>query len=155
MDEDLLRLARATETAFEAVHDRAFRGDPAANPRLTVEVLEAARVGDAATLVLIAPWTLNGLVFLEDVRFPDTLAIGPRTVPVFTNELPGIGTYRSVNLIPDVSGFSSPGEARRSARMLAGLFRDAVARARAETSVADPARREIFRRLVSGGGTSP
>lgn len=154
MDRDVAQLVEKTRACFEGVYERAFRGDPAANPRLKVEVVEASRVDDVITMVLITPWTLNGMIFLPDERFANKLTVGVNTLRVFSHELDELGPYRSVNLISDVSGLPSPEEARKAARTLAGPFRDAVANARSETTVADPSRRQMFRRFVAGTDTS-
>jgi hypothetical protein len=128
---DLQWLAEHALTAFAAVHRRVFAGDPAANPRLVVEVTEAAMAGDTATLVIITPWTLNGLLFSPDDIFPDELSIADRPQPVFITELEPLGRFRSVNLVSDVSGLPGPERARSLARSWAGPFRMAVEAARA------------------------
>ncbi len=140
--EDLRDRVRRT---FEDVHRRAFLGDPAANPRLRVEVVGAAMAGDTPVLVLITPWTLNGMAFPPDGRFPERLTLEGRTFPVHANALEGVGDYRSVNLVPDVSSLPGPGAARQLAEALAGPFRDAVARAREQLAVPDPGRRRLLR----------
>ena len=62
----LADLAARVLAHFEGVHADVFRGDPAANPRLKVEVLDPEMAGDTPTLVLITPWTLNGMAFPPD-----------------------------------------------------------------------------------------
>jgi hypothetical protein len=155
MEADLGALAERTRRAFEEIHERVFRGDPASNPRLRVEVVEPAVVGDTAVLVLITPWTLNGLVFAPGDDFPDALSIGGRRLPVFSADVEGVGSYRSVNLLADVGGLDSPAGARAAAAALAGPFRDAVRRAREEATVADGERREVFKRLMIRGEGPP
>lgn len=149
---DLERLAAATQSAFEEIHRRAFLGDPAANPKLKVEVVEAEMVGDTPTLILITPWTVNGLVFPPDGRRLAALVVGERRLPVFETTVEPIGTYQSVNLVPEVSGFASPSSAREAAQRVAGPFRAAVVRAREAQQVANPSRRDLFGRL---GGQAP
>lgn len=130
---------------FRRVHDEVFRGDPAANGSLEVEVLGAALAGDIPVVMLITPWTLNGLAFPADDRFPEHLVVNARRYPVFAHELDEVGSYRSVNLVPDVSNLRSQDEARRLASELAEPFRNAVARARDEADVPNPERRRLFR----------
>lgn len=118
-------------TAFTDVHLRVFAGDPAANPRLPVEVRAAAMAGDTPTLVIITPWTINGLILCPDDGFPAELAIGgtsPR--PVYVTELEPLGRFRSVNLVADVSRLPDADRARSLAEAWAEPFRAAVAAAR-------------------------
>lgn len=124
-------LADLAEAAFAGVHRRVFAGDPAANPRLPVEVAASATAGDTRTLVLITPWTLNGLIFCPDDDFPAELSIAglpPRAV--YATELEPLGRFRSVNLVPDVSGLPDPERARSLAASWAEPFRAAVEAAR-------------------------
>jgi hypothetical protein len=124
IDLDLLSI-RAT-AAFTEVHRTAFVGDPAANPRLGVEVVEAVRVLDTPTLVLVAPWTLNGLIFPTRDGFPHELEIAGQTRPVFEVNLPPLGRFLSVNLVSNLWGLRDQRRARALARSWATPFRDAV-----------------------------
>lgn len=117
--------------AFTTVHRTVFLGDPAANPRLPVDVLEPALVADTPTLVLLTPWTLNGLLFPPDDAFPEQISVAERLRPVFVAELPPLGRYRSVNLVGDVSRYETPEQARTIARSWAAPFQAAVRAARA------------------------
>ncbi|HEY6793212.1 MAG TPA: [NiFe]-hydrogenase assembly chaperone HybE [Kineosporiaceae bacterium] len=121
--DDLLHRAR---TAFEDVHQRVFAGDPSANPRLVVETTEAAVVEGVPTLVLIAPWTLNGLIFPAAGGGPAELMIAGSRRRAFRGDVAPLGVYWSVNLVPDVSRLSSPRQARTLANSFAVPFRDAV-----------------------------
>ncbi len=132
---------------FETVERTVFRGDPAVNPRLKVEVLDPELVQDTPTLVLVTPWTLNGMAFPPEGDFPNSLDLGKRSYPVFRNDLDGIGPYCSVNLVSDVGNLQSPDAARGVGRPLGKMFRDAVARARQERVVDDRARRDLFKGL--------
>lgn len=147
---DLDDLAVRAQAAFEEIHRRAFAGDGAANARLKVEVVEAALAADTPTLVLIAPWTLNGLAFPPDEDFPSHLVINKRRHPVFVTDVAGLGRFRSVNLVTDVSALASPAEARTVAGALAEPFRDAVRRSRDDAGVANPSRRAVLRRITAG-----
>jgi len=143
-------LAARVAEYFEKIERTVFRGDPAANTKLRVEVLDQELVDDTPTLVLITPWTLNGMAFPPDDRFPEELTLGKRRYPVFRNVLDGIGTYFSVNLVNDVGNLTSPSAARSVAHPLGRMFREAVARARDQRTVADQERRDLLR----GGGAS-
>lgn len=112
--------------AFEGVFDRVFRGDPAVNANLSVEATEAALVDGLPTLVLITPWTLNGLIFPLDRTGPSELLIAGNLRRVVRGDVPPLGVYWSVNLVPDVSRLASPRQARTLANSFAGPFRDGV-----------------------------
>lgn len=149
-ERNLEELAAATQATFSAIHRRVFLGDPAANPRLEVEVMEAALVEDTPTLILITPWTLNGMMFPPDGQFPGVLKIGGKEYPVFSHSLDELGPYASVNLMPDVSSLVSPESARALARSLGAPLRTAVASARQQQTVTDPSRRGLLLGRVSG-----
>lgn len=143
---DVQHLADRVLAHFQRVHEEVFRGDPAANPRLKVEVLDPEMAGDTPTLVLITPWTLNGMAFPPDERFPDSLDINTRKYPVFRNDLEGIGPYCSVNLVADVSNLKSPDAARGVGRPLGEAFRMAVESSRERGTVEDESKRGLFKR---------
>lgn len=141
--------ASAVLAAFTEIHEQVFRGDPVANPRLRVEVVGAAMAGDTPVLVLVAPWTINGLAFPPDGAFPDRLELAGKTYPVWAHELGGVGRYRMVGLLSSVSCFQSPAEARELAEAMAEPFRRAVEAARPEPSTGDgdvpnPGRRRLL-----------
>jgi hypothetical protein len=116
--------ARAT-AAFRGVQERVFAGDPAANPRLAVEVVEAMVVDGVATLVLITPWTINGLLFpLGEGPAELSVAAAPRRA--FRGDVAPLGVYWSVNLVADVSRLTSPRQARTLAESFAEPFRASV-----------------------------
>ncbi len=145
MDDELRRLAETTEATFRRVHTDVFEGDPAANPRLKVEVVDPERVEGIPTCVLVTPWTLNGMWFPGGQTFPDRLIVAGRPKPVFANELPDLGPYLSVNLVSDVSRLESPAQARTIATTLGESFREAIRRIVEEAQVADPGRRRLLR----------
>lgn len=117
-------VARAT-AAFLDVQERVFADDPAANPRLAVEAIEAVLVEGVPTLVLITPWTINGLIFpAGDGPAELTIAAAPRRA--FRGDVAPLGVYWSVNLVPDVSRLTSPRQARTLAESFADPFRDGV-----------------------------
>ena len=120
--EDLV--ARAGE-AFRGVQERVFSGDPSLNPRLRVEPVEPAWVEGVPTLVLITPWTLNGLTFPLGAG-PDELMVAAVPRRAYRGDVAPLGVYWSVNLVPDVSQLTSPGQARRLAASFADPFREAV-----------------------------
>jgi hypothetical protein len=103
IDPRLAGLARAVQQVFDGVHHRAFRGDPAANPRLDVQVVAAALAHDTPAVVLLTPWTCNGLAFPPDAAFPGEVIVAGRRLAARPTALEGLGTFWSVNLIPDVS----------------------------------------------------
>jgi hypothetical protein len=111
--------------AFRGVHERVFADDPAANPRLDVEAAEPAVVEGVPTLVLITPWAMNGLVFPRG-EGPGELVIASMPRRAFRGDVPPLGVYWSVNLVPDVSRLTGPAQARRLAASFAEPFRDAV-----------------------------
>lgn len=141
-------LTAATLEYFQRVHRDVFAGDPASNPQLEVEVIAPAVIAGAPTLVLITPWTLNGMVFGELPGFPTKLPIGGKTYPVFANTLAELGPYRSVNLVSDVSAVDGPEAARKTARAFVQPFQEAVATALEEAQIEDPDRRNLLRGLI-------
>jgi hypothetical protein len=141
---DVAALAAEVQRLFEAIHRRSFLGEPVANPRLKVEVIEAAEVEGAAVMILITPWTLNGMIFEVGDEFPTELVVGAKPYPVFEHELEEIGPYRSVNLMSDVSGLAAPEAARSVARALGEPLHAAVAAVRRARDVPDPGRRRLL-----------
>jgi len=137
-------LAGRVGQAFERIHHSVFLLDPTANPKLTVEVVDAGMAGDTPTLILITPWTLSALAFPPDDRFPPTIEMSGRDYAAYPIELPEVGPYRSVNLAPDVSRLPSAAHARKVARTMAPLFREAVEKARRDVTVRDPSRRRLL-----------
>jgi [NiFe]-hydrogenase assembly, chaperone, HybE len=121
--DDLVHRARE---AFRGVQERVFAGDPAANPHLVVEATAAAVVAGVPTLVLIAPWTLNGLIFPPDGVGPAYLMVAGSRRQAFRGDVAPLGVYWSVNLVPDVSRLASHRQASTLANSFAVPFRDAV-----------------------------
>jgi hypothetical protein len=116
--------------AFERVHREQFLGDRAANPLLTVDVIDAALVDDTPTVVLITPWTVNGLAFPPGEEFPEELEIAGRCRLVFRVEMAELGVFRSVNLPLETASLRSMDQVRTLAHSWAGYFQDAVRAAR-------------------------
>lgn len=141
-------LADRTYEYFERVRRDVFENDPASNPALAVEVVEFSEVGGAPSLVLITPWTLNGMVFGDLPGFPGSLTIGGKGYPVFTNTLEEVGTYQSVNLVSDVSSLENQEAARRAARAFVKPFRTAIAKVQEQAQIEDPGRRGLLRGLI-------
>lgn len=149
MDDAPAARAAAVLTAFTEIHDRVFRGDPAANPRLRVEVVGAAMAADTPVLVLVTPWTINGLAFPPDGVFPDRLDLAGKAYPVWAHELDGVGPYRMVGLLGSVSCLQSPSEARELAQAMAEPLRRAVEAVRTgpepdDGAVPNPSRRRFL-----------
>jgi hypothetical protein len=126
----LAEIVTDVRAAFERVHREQFLGDPVANPRLAVDVLDPAMVQDTPTVVLLTPWTINGLAFPPDDVFPEELEIAGRHHPVFRVEIGELTAFRSVNLPPEPSSMRSMAQARQLALSWAGPFRAAVGAAR-------------------------
>jgi len=112
-------------------------------------------VASTPTLILITPWTVYGMMFLNEGQVIQELVVGKRRFPVSERTLDDIGRCSSVCLVPDVTGFVDRGAARHAATALAEPFRKAVARALQEQSVANPARRDLFRKLAGGDSPQP
>jgi [NiFe]-hydrogenase assembly, chaperone, HybE len=123
-------VAAGVRVAFGRVHREQFLGDPAANPQLSVDVIDAALAEDTPTVVLITPWTINGLAFPPDERFPDALDIAGRHRPVFRVEMPEVGAFCSINLPLQTASLRSMDQARTLAHSWAGHFQSAVRAAR-------------------------
>lgn len=115
---------------YEDVDTTEFEGDPVANPRLHFEVVDLGVAADTPVLVLVTPWTLNGLAFPPDGAFPEWLEIDGRRHRVHADALEGLGTYRCVDLAPDVSHLPSQAHARKVAHAMGDAFFSAVERAR-------------------------
>ncbi len=119
-------VAAGVREAFERVHREQFLGDRAANPQLTVDVIDAALVEDTPAVVLITPWTINGLAFPPDDEFPEELELAGRRRPVFRVDMARLGAFRSVNLPVEAASLRSMDQARTLAHSWAGHFHDAV-----------------------------
>ncbi len=124
-------LVVSVRRAFDLVHREHFLGDVTANPRLVVDVLDPAVVVDTPVVLLLAPWTINGLAFPPDDQFPDVLELAGRRRMVFRVEMAELGPFRSVNLPLEAAGLRSMAQARGLTRSWAGHFHEAVAAARA------------------------
>ena len=119
-------LTARAERAFRGVQERVFADDPAVNAQLEVEAIEAAFVGPVPTLVLITPWTLNGLLVPPDGAGPTEVLVAGDLRRAFRGDVPPLGVYWAVNLVPDVSRLASPRQARTLANSFAGPFREGV-----------------------------
>ena len=111
---------------FDRVHRERFLGDPVANPRLGVAVVDAALVADTPALVLLTPWTINGLAFPPDDVFPATLTVAGRVRPAHRIDMPELGVFRSVNLPTETAGLRDMAQAHALASSWAQPFREAV-----------------------------
>ena len=117
-------VARADE-AFRGVQQKVFSDDPSINQRLRVEALEACLVDGVPTLLLITPWTLNGLLFPKG-EGPSELTVAGAARRAYRGDVPPLGVYWSVNLVADVSRLASPRQARTLAQSYVGAFHEAV-----------------------------
>ena len=125
------QLAADARGAFERVHREVFLGDPVANSRLVVDIVDAGLVADTSVLVLVAPWTVNGLLFPPDGDFPDVLELAGRRRRVFCSWLPGLGAFHSVNLPVEATTVHDMRQARILARSWVVPLHEAVRAARA------------------------
>ena len=102
------------------------------NGRLGVEVIDAGVAADVRTFVVVLPWGLEGLIFVPDERFPTSLLLGGRRLRIFRHDLEELGSFRTVELVDNVTPLASPHHARKVANLIAPSFREAAARARRE-----------------------
>lgn len=144
MTDQLARLAATVAAMYQEINERVFLDDPIANARLGVEVVEPAMAEDTPTLVLITPWTINGMAFPPDEEFPDSLRIGEKSWTVFSHELGRLGVYRSINLVSHVGCLDTQEQARELACAMAGPFTQAVSRVRRDVLVPEPSRRKLL-----------
>ncbi|NIA25317.1 MAG: [NiFe]-hydrogenase assembly chaperone HybE [Gammaproteobacteria bacterium] len=141
---DVAPLVGSVQATFEGIHERVFSDDPATNSSLHVEVVEAVEVEGVGTLILIAPWTLIGMLFAGEENYPTELTIASKTYTVLTNSIDGLGTYGAVNLVRDILAFETQEQARMAARSLAEPFSVAVRRAYESAAAPDPDRRRFL-----------
>lgn len=152
MTEDIALLAARVAAVYREINERVFVGDPIANARLRVEAVEPALAEDTPTLVLITPWTINGMAFPPDEEFPDSLRIGGKSWTVFRHELEALGVYRSINLVSHVGCLDSHEQARELACAMGPRFAEAVDRVRRDVLVPDPSRRRLLGLTARGSG---
>ena len=145
---ELATLAAQVHDVFQDIHGRVFRGDPAANPRLQVQVVAAVIAHDTPAVLLLTPWTCNGLAFPADGSFPGEVVVAGRPLAARPVRVGPLGLLWSVNLVPDVSRFASQETAIRTAASWAEPWQLAVslARAGAVPAPATPAGRPQPRR---------
>jgi len=116
---------------FAKIHGPAFDADTELSTGIEVGVIEAGIALDTPTFILLTPWTINGLAFPPDQRFPVALEVDGGTRPVYSIDRSTLGPYRAVNLAPLGSHFPSAVHARHFAERAAPKFRRAVEEARA------------------------
>lgn len=144
MDATPETLAERAEESFRRIHAEQFAELFADGTTLKVEALEPVTAADTVVLAVITPWMISALLFVPDDRFPDYLTIDARKVRVLVNEIDGLGRYRSVSLVADMSTVTSQTHARRVAHESAEVVVHAVEKARGSLSVTDPERRAFF-----------
>lgn len=123
-------LAHRAHSAFGLAGPTIFPRHGPRNVRLAVDVVDTGLAEDVRTLVLVLPWAIEGLIFVPDGHFPSSIVMGGLRYPVFRHELPDLGRFRTVELVPDVTALPSQHHARKIACLIGPPFRDAVARAR-------------------------
>lgn len=145
-------LAQSVAWYFEGLARGVFDGDPASNESLTVEVLGVSMALDTPVMIVITPWTVMGMAFPPDGLLPTGLRIDHRHYPVLANEVDGLGQYRSVLLIPDVSDYRDQAKVRDDAlALLPGLLRAVGGCRKERVGVVDPDRRALVRGLAGRG----
>lgn len=122
-------LAAAVRAAFGRVHRDVFLGDSVANARLTVDVVDAAVVAGVSCVVLVTPWTVNGLIFSEG-DFPDWLDLARRRHRVFRVTMAGLAPFGSVNLPVATAALHDMAQARALARSWIAPLHEAIRAAR-------------------------
>ena len=125
-------LAHRARTAFAHIGSAVFPTHRPRNMHLGVDVVDTGVAGDTPTLVVVLPWGFEGIIFTPDERFPTSVVLGGRRLPVFRHELPVLGSFRTVELVENVMPLASTRHARKVACLIGPSFRDAVARARQE-----------------------
>jgi hypothetical protein len=120
-------LAGRADEAFRAVQRRIFADDDVGvNRNLVVETADAALVEDVATLVLITPWRLTGLIVPACGDGPRELLVAGGLRPVHRGDVAPLGVYWAVTLVPDVARLAGPRQARSLAASFAGPLRAGV-----------------------------
>ena len=131
--ERLIETTEQVQAAFELVHRRSFAGTSIVNPKIKVEALPAGVVdtsdGEQLVVVLITPWTMNGLV-LPGSGLPSELNVAGHQRAVTVIDLPELGQYAQVNLVPDVSKYTGHSQALTIAQSMVEPLLTAVAAAR-------------------------
>ena len=124
-------LAYRTQGALEAAGAVLFPRHGPRNARLRIDVVDSGLAHDTSTFIVVLPWGIEGLIFTgSGKRFPSSIVVGGRRHRVLQHELPGLGGFCTVELVPDVTPLASPRHARKVAYHIGPLFREAVARAR-------------------------
>lgn len=129
-------LAHRAQSTFGLAGAAVFPRHGPRSVRLGVDVVDAGLAEDTRILVLVLPWAIEGLIFAPDEHFPSSIAIGGRRHDVLRHELPDLGGFRTVELVPDVTALPSQHHARKVAGLLGPPFRDAVAKARRQVMTA-------------------
>lgn len=129
MNEELSASVERLQAAFESIHRERFAGTALANEHLEVEVMAAGVVdtsgGARRLVVVVTPWTLNGLV-LPGEGLPTTLLVAGQPRAVTLMDVPEIGQYAQVNLVPDVSKYTNHRQAHTIAQSLIEPFAQAI-----------------------------
>ena len=123
--------AEQIRMVFAKIHGPAFDADTELSTGIEVDVIDAGIALDTPIFILLTPWTINGLAFPPDQRFPVAIEIDGETHPIYSIERSRLGPYRAVNLAPIGSHFPSAAHARHFAERAGPKFRRAVEEARA------------------------
>lgn len=125
-------LAHRAQATFALLGPALFPMHGPRNSRLDVEVVDTGIAGDARTFIVVLPWGFEGVIFTPDDRFPASIVLGGRHHRVFHHEIRGLGPFRTVELVENVTPLASPRHARKVACLFGPSFRDAVTHARRE-----------------------
>ena len=129
IDEDIEATVERLQAAFESIHRERFAGTALANEQLEVEVIPAGLVtsssGTHQLVVVVTPWTMNGLA-LPGTGIPETILVAGKPRSLTHMEVPGIGQYAQVNLVSDVSKYTNHRQARTIAQSFVEPFVQAI-----------------------------
>jgi hypothetical protein len=120
---------------FARIHGPAFDAETELSTGIEVEVIDAGIALDTPTFILLTPWTINGLAFPPDRRFPTAIEVDGTIHPVYSIERSKLGPYLAVNLAPLGSHFPSAAHALHFAERAGPRFRQAVREARALSTI--------------------
>ena len=129
LNPELSDLGNLVKSSFELILQTRFAGDPAANMNVDIEVFEVGEIetptGTQNAFVVVAPWTMNGLLVPGD-GLPPQVLITEKARAVFNVELPGVGAVAQVNIVPDVSKYTAHSQAHTIAESFVPVWRDVL-----------------------------
>ena len=115
--------------AFEAIYEGTFKGDPAANANLEIEVIPVGvldtPLGEQEAFIAVTPWTMNGLLLPGD-GLPYSVDIAGANREVYALVMNEVGPVAQVNIVPDVSKYTSHTQAMTIAESFIPVWRGAL-----------------------------